>query len=95
MVAAWRGVAILLLGEGRMTREELILMADVSGLSYYGMGKDRERFIAHLQRFADIVAEGAAFAEREECAKLADEYIEGCEGTNFGVGKAIRARGQA
>jgi hypothetical protein len=76
-----------------MTREELILMADVSGLSYYGMGKDRERFIAHLQRFADIVAGGAAFAEREACAKLADEYIEGCEGTNFGVGKAIRARG--
>jgi len=78
-----------------MTHEELILMADASGLSYYGMGKDRERFIAHLQRFADIVAEGAAFAEREECAKLADEYIEGCEGTNFGVGKVIRARGQA
>jgi hypothetical protein len=33
--------------------------------------------------------------EREACAKLADEYIEGCEGTNFGVGKVIRARGQA
>jgi hypothetical protein len=78
-----------------MTREELILMADVSGLSYYGMGKDRERFIAQLQRFADIVAGGAAFAEREACAKLADEYIAGCEGTNFGVGKVIRARGQA
>jgi hypothetical protein len=37
----------------------------------------------------------AVEAEREACAKLADEYIEGCEFTNFGVGKAIRARGQA
>jgi hypothetical protein len=37
----------------------------------------------------------AVAAEREACAKLADEYIEGCEGTNFGVGNAIRARGQA
>jgi hypothetical protein len=42
-----------------------------------------------LVRFAALVAA----AEREECAKLADEYIEGCEGTNFGVGKVIRARG--
>jgi hypothetical protein len=42
-----------------------------------------------LERFAALVAA----AEREECAKLADEYIEGCEGTNFGVGKAILARG--
>ena len=38
-----------------MTREELIRMGSASGLSYYGMGKDRERFIAHMQRFADMV----------------------------------------
>jgi hypothetical protein len=38
-----------------MTREELIRIAAASGLSYYGMGKDRERFIAHMQRFADMV----------------------------------------
>jgi len=44
-----------------------------------------------LKSFAFLVAA----AEREACAKLADEYIEGCEGTNFGVGKVIRARGQA
>ncbi len=42
-----------------------------------------------LERFAELVAA----AEREACAKVADEYIEGCEGTNFGVGKAILARG--
>ena len=38
-----------------MTREELIRMGAASGLSYYGMGMDRERFIAHMQRFADMV----------------------------------------
>jgi hypothetical protein len=38
--------------------------------------------------------EAGRLAEREACANLADEYIEGCEGTNFGVGKVIRARGQ-
>ena len=38
-----------------MTREELIRMGAASGLSFYGMGKDRERFIAHMQRFANMV----------------------------------------
>ena len=77
-----------------MTREELIHMADASGLSYYGMGKDRERFIAHLQRFADIVAEGAAFAEREACAKVCEAWQEwGADGAL--LAKAVRARGQA
>jgi hypothetical protein len=73
-----------------MTREELVHMADASGLSYYGMGKDRERFIAHLQRFADIVAEGAAFAEREACAKACEDAW-----TRHACAAAIRARGQA
>ena len=77
-----------------MTREELILMADVSGLSYYGMGKDRERFIAHLQRFADIVAEGAAFAEREECARMVEDDFD-FVGDELIIAEAIRARGQA
>ena len=47
-----------------MTREELILMADASGLSYYGMGKDRERFVGRLKAFAALVA-AAEFAKRE------------------------------
>jgi len=34
-------------------------------------------------------------AEREACAKLADQYMRDCEGKSFGVGNAIRARGQA
>ena len=51
-----------------MTREEIILMADASGLSLYGMGKDREQFIDYLECFADLVSQ----AEREACLKLAD-----------------------
>ena len=68
-----------------MTREELIRMGAASGLSYYGMGKDRERFIAHLQRFAALVAA----AEREACAKIA-ETAEPYQSADL-----IRARGQA
>ena len=66
-----------------MTREDIIRMAREAG--FVGFDGDN----GSLRRFAALVAA----AEREACAKLADEYIEGCEGTNFGVGKAIRARG--
>ena len=34
-------------------------------------------------------------AEREACAKVADEHMRECEGKGFGVGAAIRARGKA
>jgi len=51
-----------------MTKDEIILMADASGLSYYGMGKDRDKFLHYLEAFADLVAA----AEREACAKLRD-----------------------
>jgi hypothetical protein len=33
--------------------------------------------------------------ENEACAVTADEHMQECEGKSFGVGKAIRARGQA
>jgi hypothetical protein len=39
--------------------------------------------------------ETIAIEEREACAKVADEYMRDCEGKSFGVGTAIRARGQA
>jgi hypothetical protein len=76
-----------------MTREDIIRMAREAELNVgpAGMGQTVWGSDTNLKRFAALVAA----AEREECAKLADEYIEGCEGTNFGVGKAIRARGQA
>ena len=69
VVAAWRGVVILLLGEGRMTREELILMAAASGVSFYGMGKDRERFMDRLQRFAGMIL-SAQPSQKPDSAKV-------------------------
>ena len=46
-----------------MTKDDIILMADASGLSFYGMGKDRDKFVHYLERFAALVAA----AEREVC----------------------------
>jgi len=83
-----------------MTRDEIILMADASGISLYGMGKDRAKFIHYLEAFAKLVAE----AEREACAKLCDStihdsYIEGYTGHRHSARRecaaAIRAKGQA
>jgi hypothetical protein len=52
-----------------MTKDDIIRMADASGLSFYGMGKDREKFIYYLEAFANLVAA----AEREACAKACEE----------------------
>jgi hypothetical protein len=60
---------------------DVFKLIEANGLTLHG----------DIEHFAALVAA----AEREACAKVADEYIEGCEGTNFGVGKAILARGQA
>lgn len=73
-----------------MTKEELILMADASGLSLYGMGRDRDKFLHYLERFAALVAA----SEREACAKVAVQF-EPDEKTSYVMyaSKAIRARG--
>jgi hypothetical protein len=52
-----------------MTEQEVILMADASGLSYYGMGKDRAKFIHYLEKFAALVAAH----ERESIMKSIEE----------------------
>jgi hypothetical protein len=72
-----------------MTQEDMIRMA-------------REAFIARgfwpnevmWACWRDAWLAGAA-AENEACAVTADEHMQECEGKSFGVGKAIRARGQA
>jgi len=51
-----------------MTQDDIILIADASGLSYYGMGKDRDKFLHYLEAFANLVAEH----EREACAKVCE-----------------------
>ena len=53
-----------------MNREDIIRMARESGMELYGLGKDRERFIYHLERFAALVAA----AERQACAKVVEAY---------------------
>ena len=51
--------------------QEIIQMARDSGMELYGLGKDRARFVHHLEAFAKLVAE----KEREACAKLCDELF--------------------
>ena len=67
--------------------QEIIQMARDSGMELYGLGKDRARFVYHLEAFAKLVAE----AEREACAKVCDEHSD----DPVYCGEAIRARGQA
>ena len=70
-----------------MTQDDIILIADASGIAYYGMGKDRETFIFSLEAFANLVAA----AEREACAAMFDDRNVWDEE----VGERIRARSQA
>lgn len=92
VVAAWRGVAILLLGEGRMKQEDIIRMAEEAGKHLWPLETE------FLLRFAELVRAD----EREECAKLCDglNFIDngtpaGTRATNRHCAAAIRARGQA
>ena len=71
-----------------MTRDEIILMADASGISHYGMGKDREKFIYYLEAFAKLVAA----AKREACARACEERGMVKGGEVFAA--RIRARGE-
>ena len=48
----------------------IIELANDSGLVYYGMGKDRARFIHHLENFAHLVAAAARADERERIEKI-------------------------
>ena len=52
-----------------MTQDEIIEMARDSGMDLYGLGKDRYRFVHHLETFAKLVAA----KEREACADLCME----------------------
>jgi hypothetical protein len=64
-----------------MTRDDIIRVAREAGVS----GKYRAKSDA-LERFAALVAA----AEREACAKLADEFFR--DGVDYDIGAAIRAR---
>ena len=45
------------------------------------------------ERYACVAMREAVEAEREACAKVADEHMRKCEGKSFGVGAAILAKG--
>ena len=64
-----------------MTREDIIRMAREAGLRTYDV---RDDVIDIFEKFAALVAAH----EREECAKLADRYMERW------TADAIRARGE-
>ena len=71
-----------------MTRDDIILMADASGIAYYGMGRDRDKFLHYLEAFAALVAA----AEREACAAICEEE-ELRDHAPFDAALRIRARG--
>ena len=66
----------------RMTQDEIIEMARDSGMELYGLGKNRARFVHHLEAFANLVAA----KEREKCAEIAKWHQD--------MAAEIRARGQ-
>ena len=51
----------------------IIELANDSGLVYYGMGKDRARFIHYLENFAKLVAAAARADEREAIAQMFED----------------------
>ena len=53
-----------------MTQDEIIEMARDSGMELYGLGKNRARFVYHLEAFSQLVAA----KEREACAKVCDSF---------------------
>jgi hypothetical protein len=86
-----------------MSNDEIIEMARESGMELYGLGKDRYRFVHHLEAFAKLVAKKAYLdglengikAEREACALIADEWAVGWPHPSQVIAERIRARGQA
>jgi hypothetical protein len=68
-----------------MTQDDVIEMARDSGMELYGLGKNRARFVHHLEAFANLVAA----KEREACAEIAEQGLIG-----HTIAKAIRARGE-
>jgi hypothetical protein len=64
-------------------------LAIESGLTLYGMGKDRARFIHHLEAFAALVEAH----EREECAQVAEQWLGRSGYRELHIAEDIRARG--
>jgi hypothetical protein len=74
-----------------MTQDEIIEMAKQAWADAGDAWVAKEWFDDRAKAF-EAFAKLVAAKEREECAKVADEYMRDCEGRSFGVGTAIRAR---
>jgi len=55
--------------------QEIIQMARDSGMELYGLGKNRARFVHHLETFAKLVAEKEREACVKECKKLFKVFL--------------------
>ncbi len=81
-----------------MTRDDIILIADASGIAYYGMGRDRDKFLHYLEAFAALVTA----AEREACETAVEDIARqyqkahhpSAENVADACAYAIRARGE-
>jgi len=77
-----------------MNREDIIRMAREAGMPPVEIASDKPVLYPvpdAIERFAALVAA----AEREECAKAADEAHELMNSSFQGLAAAIRARGQS
>jgi hypothetical protein len=76
-----------------MTREDIVRMGAESKISLYSLGKEKEKFINYLERFAALVAS----AEREACVQIIEnEAMQYAEPVwAFEIVNGIKARGQA
>lgn len=72
-----------------MTREDILRMARDSGMELYGLGKNRDKFLFYLERFADLVAA----SEREACAQVVEQAGIDGYGT-LAAAVRVRARGE-
>lgn len=71
-----------------MTRDDIIKMAREAGLSN-DFGHLGYPYLPELERFAELVAA----AEREACAKVCDDWLNGRDDVCL-LADAIRARGE-
>jgi hypothetical protein len=81
-------------GEGGTGKEVGKLDFNGPALVFTGDAEESAKvFIDWIARSFAGRLEDERKAEREACAKVADEHMRECEGKSFGVGAAIRARG--
>ena len=55
-----------------MKEDEIIEMARQAGMELYGLGKNRARFVHHLEAFAKLVAIHVSRELAKECAGMGE-----------------------